>query len=196
MKKLLHVFLLTGLMLFALSEVQAQRSSESNDDNISPFWFGGGFNLGFSGGNGQTVFNFGLSPMVGYRLFDQFSVGPRVALLYTNYTIRGFNGGDNANASPISWAVGIFGRYKLPINRGNIFVHIESELENEALVQFVGSDLEVFRREVGNFYIGGGYSSGFPFAYEIYALYNLNQRESAFLNESPIELRVGFTYNF
>ncbi len=195
MKRLIHALLLSSLMLMAVNEIQAQRSGDTEE--LSPFWFGGGFNLGFSGGNGQTVFNFGLSPMVGYRLFDQFSVGPRVALLYTNYTIRGFNGGDNANASPISWAVGLFGRYKVPLNtRGSIFAHIEAELENEAFVQFVGNDLEVFRREVGNFYIGGGYSAGFPFAYEIYGLYNLNQRDVQFGIENPIEIRLGFTYNF
>ncbi len=195
MKNLLRLFVLCSLIFVASHSLQAQRSS-SDTDQLSPWWFGGGVNLGFSGGNGQTIFNFGISPMVGYRLFDQFSVGPRVSLLYTNYSIRGFNGSGNTSAGPLSWAVGLFGRYKIPINRANIFAHIEAELENEALFQLAGNDLEVFRREVGNFYMGLGYSSGFPFAYEIVALYNLNQRDVAFANQNPIELRVGFTYNF
>ncbi len=187
--------MLSAFMVFAVGRLQAQQTPADTEE-LSPWWFGGGFNLGFSGGNNQTIFSFGLSPMVGYRLFDQFSVGPRVSLLYTNYTIRGFNNGENENASPLSWAVGLFSRYKIPINRASIFAHLEVELENEAFVQFVGNELETFRREVGNFYIGGGYSAGFPFAYEILALYNLNQRDVAFGIENPIELRVGFTYNF
>lgn len=194
MKKILQICLLSLFTLFIVNDIQAQLASDRED--ISPWWFGGGFNLGFSGGNGQTVFNFGISPMAGYRLFDQFSVGPRVSLLYTNYTVRGFSSNDKVNAAPISWAVSAFARYKVPINRASIFAQIEAQLENEAIVQFVGNDLETFRREVGNFYMGLGYSNGFPFAYEILALYNLNQREQAFVNENPIELRIGFTYNF
>lgn len=57
-------------------------------------WYGGGLTLGFSGGSGYSLFAFGISPMVGYKIIGPLSVGPRVAILYTSQkypTIESFN---------------------------------------------------------------------------------------------------------
>ena len=52
---------------------------ELSKDFVGRLWYGGGFNIGFGGYNGFSSFNFGLSPMVGYKIVRPLSAGVRVA---------------------------------------------------------------------------------------------------------------------
>lgn len=164
-------------------------------------WYGTGVNLNYSGNNFRKVFTFGLSPMVGYKITDKFSVGPRIALTYSNYKFDTPSG--VINSSPVSWDVGVFSRYKiLPF----IFSHIEYQYENAAifrtnnagdlLLDPMTNKLIIDRKKRNNFLAGLGYSSagGGLFGYEILALYNVTLPKNAF--ESPFSIRIGFTYNF
>lgn len=157
----------------------------------SRLWYGGNLILGYSGGNFESLFQVGISPMVGYKVFEGLSIGPRASIIYSAYRLDLGTEVDKSNT--VSWAVGVFARYKII---RSIFVHTEAELEDTPIYLFNGSTLEVFRRQRNNFYVGGGYNSsqGGGFGYEIMLLYNLNQPDNDV--ESPFDIRVGFTYNF
>jgi hypothetical protein len=153
-------------------------------------WYGGGFTLGFAGNQFESLFQLGISPMMGYKIFEQLSVGPRVSLTYSYYKVN-YGGGRVEKAQPLNWSVGAFARYKIiPI----IFAHVEYEYENAAVFVY-NPNLEVLRRNRDNTYIGAGYNSGNGlWGYEILLLYNLNTPENSI--ELPINLRFGITYNF
>ncbi len=191
MKKVIKISVLLiafcGL-LYAHADAQSRNSKKENAFT-SRLWYGGGLNLGFSGSQFESIFQLGVSPMVGYKIFEEFSIGPRVGIQYSHY--RSNLGGRTETANPLSWAAGVFSRYKI---MRTIFAHAEYEFENAALFSYGVDGLEVLRRERSNFYVGAGYNSGSTFGYEIVLLYNTLQPQNEI--ESPFRLRVGFTYNF
>lgn len=194
MKKAIKISaLLLALVVSLQISAQAQsRSSrqESSNDFASQLWYGGGINVGFTGNSFESIFQLGLSPMVGYKLFDEFSIGPRVAVQYIHYrTDLGGRGVETAN--PVSWAAGVFSRYKF---FPTIFAHVEYEFENAAVFTIGADGLEVLRRERNNFYIGAGYNSGGEWGYEILVLYNTLQPENDI--NPPFNFRFGITRNF
>ena len=198
MKRTLLIILFLSFISICTSYAQQRdgsqgRPARSTSSLVDQLWFGGGFNLGFTGSGNVNLFQFGLSPMVGYKIFEPFSVGPRVALQYNHYRARTFNG-EVDSANPISWAVGAFMRYKVI---QTIFVQTEFEVENQPVVSVNFDQLDVARRERNNFYIGGGYTSSQgrdTFGYEIVLLFNLNQAENTV--DLPYTIRFGFTYGF
>lgn len=189
MKKILSLLILSGFLFLANNDLQAQREDDVRGRN--PVWYGGGFTLGFQNNVFESLFNFGISPMVGYRLFDEFSVGTRVSLLYTLYTIKNGNA-PNESISPLSWEAGVFSRYKFA--NAPIFAHLELSVENQAIPVRRNGELTADRIELGNTYIGGGYTSGGRVATEILVLYNLNSTNTFI--DNPIEFRFGITVNF
>lgn len=153
-------------------------------------WYGGSFNLGFTGNNGTSQFNIGVAPMVGYKIFDKLSAGPRASLDYTFVKIN--CGNEAKNAQLTSYSIGAFARYKV---FNNIFLHTEYELENEGGVLFsCVADNEKFREIKDNYYIGAGYNSGGQLGYEVYLLYNVLEPETSF--NLPFSFRFGLTYGF
>ncbi len=193
MKKAIHISVLALLFLFFWQlPVQAQHrnsKSKSQSEFASKLWYGGGLGLGFSGGGNQSLFQLGVSPMVGYKIIEPFSIGPRVNLLYSHYRVNFLGNVETANA--FSWSVAAFARYKF---LRNIFGHVEYEFENAAVFSYGIDGLETLRRERNNFYIGAGYNSGGVWGYEILLLYNTLQPEND-LNP-PFTFRIGFTKNF
>jgi len=71
-------------------EREREREPEAPTDFISRLWFGGGVNIGFGGFNGYSSFNFGISPMVGYKIIGPLSAGPRVAYDFNSLKQRGY----------------------------------------------------------------------------------------------------------
>ncbi|GJM34086.1 MAG: hypothetical protein DHS20C18_30870 [Saprospiraceae bacterium] len=194
------LMLVSNSDLFAQQRGKKKKKSSKTDEYFDDsggfahrLWYGGGISLGFSGGTGESVFQFGLSPMVGYKITENFSVGPRVSAIYTNYRIQ-ISNDQVAKADPLSWGVGAFARYKIiPI----IFAHVEYGIEDEALfTNIVGNEIVVARRTRSNMFLGLGYSSnsGGPWGFEISILYNALLPDNSV--ESPFDLRTGFTYNF
>ncbi|MFN7117878.1 MAG: hypothetical protein ACK4TA_13845 [Saprospiraceae bacterium] len=189
----IFAFVINHATLDAQVRVRDNSAEQTKPKNnfASHLWYGGNIGLGFSSNSFQSLFQIGLSPMVGYKLFDQFSVGPRVSFFYSHYRYN-FGGGDVQTANPITWTAGAFARYKL---FRTIFAHAEYEFENSPVFTIGGSgDLEVLREQRTNTYLGAGYNSGERFGYEIMVLYNLSLPENSV--ESPFDIRFGFTYNF
>ncbi|MEO1262096.1 MAG: hypothetical protein AAFZ15_25045 [Bacteroidota bacterium] len=215
MKKFLLFSLLTLLFACTITDdANAQRrrgkkkkksskTDEYFDESgfVNKLWYGGGLTLGYSGGNNQSIFAFGLSPMVGYKVLDDIiSVGPRVGFEYNHIRVRSFNGGPVFKTSPLSYNLGIFSRVKaFP----NFFAHFEYEYQNiestdpdrDGFIEIDGDgNIITERQAVDNVYIGAGYNSGGLLGYEILLLYNVNQPETVI--DSPFDIRIGFTYKF
>lgn len=134
--------------------------------------------------------------MVGYKIIDEISVGPRFKIDYYQEKIQG-----SFNYKSTSWGAGLFARGKI---FQNVFGHVEYEFENLEVPDYVGGQLQLDpndpndilteRENRNNFYIGLGYNSGGLIAYEIMVLYNVLESDSS--ERLPWDLRFGFTYKF
>jgi hypothetical protein len=213
MKKLLFFGLLTLAFSLVISpDLHAQRKGKKKKSSktdeyfdesgfVNKLWYGGNFTLGFAGGNNQSQFAFGLSPMVGYKVLgDIVSVGPRVGFEYNHIRVKDFTN-TVYKASTLSYSAGIFARVK-PIT--NVFAHFEYEYQNadstdpdqDGFIEIdQNGDIITERVPFDNVYIGLGYHSGGGlWGYEILLLYNVNQAPTTV--ESPFDIRFGITYKF
>jgi len=157
-------------------------------DFKSRLWYGGGVNIGFGGFNGFSSFNFGLSPMVGYKIIGPLSVGPRIAYDFTSLKQRGFK-----SLNLHSFDAGVFVRC-----RAFMGLFFQAELSNQwyqDLDDFTG---EKYNDRRVNQRLGAGWNFGQPggTGSEISVLYNFKVANdlNTFLN--PIEYRFGFTWKF
>lgn len=156
---------------------------EEDTKFIQNFWFGGGMILGFSNFNNVSEFRIGISPMAGYKITDEFSIGPRISSQYIG--IKDFGSTFRFTA----WTFGALARYKL---FPSIFAQVEYEYETT--VQSKNNPTTYFFPKRDHFYLGGGYHSGLGiWGYEIVVLYDLVERTNVAL---PLTFRAGVTYNF
>lgn len=154
-------------------------------------WFGTGAQLGFQGGNFTSFFQIGLSPIVGYKVNNFLSVGPRGSFLYNSYK-EDFGNGDPFKAKFVTWSAGAFARAKVFFP---FFVHAEYSLLNE--VQNFDVNGDPVRRTRAIPFLGGGISQGGVdggVGYEILILFRLSQADQ--IGDSPFELRTGVNFNF
>lgn len=172
------------------SDTKIEKDNEYFDESggfAHRLWYGGMINFQLQGGNGVNqggVLLLGISPMVGYKLNDIFSIGPRAQLDYAVFYQPG------PNQKVLFWGIGAFGR---AIVYNSIFVHTEYGFEG---VSNLSGDDNFGLQNTTNFLLGGGYNSSVGsggFGYEILVLYNFLENDDFSL---PIEYRVGFTYNF
>jgi hypothetical protein len=193
-KKLFFLFCLCLCVGQVNAQIRPGQSKEERTKTTNSqekrFWFGGSLplSLGLFGG---TQLQLGASPMLGYKLTPQLSLGPRVGFLYNFFSVRTSNGTVD-RAQPINWHAGFFARYKA---FRTIFFQAEYEFENQAQVLSNGSQLEVFRINQSNTYIGAGLSQGQGvFKSEIMILYNLTPNANSLA--SPLVPRFGLTWHF
>ncbi|MBP6828601.1 MAG: hypothetical protein KA165_18690, partial [Saprospiraceae bacterium] len=73
-----------------LQTASAQSESDNSSDFKSRLWYGGNIGLNFYGYNGGNVFQIGVAPMVGYKIVEPLSVGPRVSILFASVKNPGF----------------------------------------------------------------------------------------------------------
>ena len=196
MKKIFLFSLLSVLFITAFSEdAYAQRrgkkkkKSSKTDEYFdesgfaNKLWYGGSIPFQIGGdGAGNNALLIGLSPMVGYKINDFFSVGPRASIKYYEVYLVG------DNLKMLQLGIGAFGRAKIA---SSFFAQVEYET-----LQFSElSDFGLPETADDNFYLGAGYNSsmGNAFGYEIMILYNfMEEREDVV----PIEYRAGLTYKF
>ncbi len=222
MKKMLKItmLLLACILVVGVTDVDAQygkkkkkkkKTEQVEDDDyfdesggkfIDKLWYGGGFTLGYGGGNDRSQFNIGISPMVGYKLTDKISVGPRLVVDYNAIRDRDRFGQINKGKS-VNYGAGIFGRIKI---FQAIFIHTEYSALNESfyLINPTGdlaiepgtNKLATTREISNNFYIGGGYFSGGGggLGYEFVVLYNVLAPDDVVAQ--PLDFRIGFTWGF
>ena len=180
---------------------KSSKTDEYFDDSgfANKLWYGGNFNLGFSGQGEVSQFTFGLTPMVGYKLVnDILSVGPRAGFTFNSVKGRGTDGAIH-KISPTSFTYGLFARVK-PFN--NFFGHVEVEratlkgyyVDNFGRLVIENGKVATVKQARNNTYAGIGYTSGSLWGYEIMVLYNFNVPEDSF--ESEFSFRFGITYKF
>lgn len=184
---------LLAFLLCSASLLGAQSDDSPSPDSPSRFadhlWYGGSFVLGFGGSSFQSLFQVGISPMVGYKITPAFSIGPRASATY-NY-FRSNANGQRSSVSAVTWSGGVFARAKIiPI----IFGHVEYSYESQLIG--VTADGEAIRRNRGNAYVGLGYTQPNErgLGYEILILLNVNQAD--YDVDDRWKYRLGFNYNF
>jgi hypothetical protein len=162
-------------------------------------WYGGNLILNYSGSNGQSAFTIGATPMIGYKLIGGLSAGPRIGLSFTNY--KSYDTQNKvASVGTTDYTLGAFLRYKF---LKTFFVHAETEYVNyqyfipdnygRITLDANGKAYKArFSHQNNN--IGIGYNSGGLLGYEIMVLYNLTPVAGSL--QQPIDMRMGFTYNF
>lgn len=156
-------------------------------------WYGGSLILNYYGQSNYTVFTLGVTPMVGVKLFDEFSVGPRVGFRLDNYRL---NTGSKIDKLPLfEFSEGVFARYKF---LNVVFAHAEF---NFTQFQYVSpylsptGELQKLNANTQNAYLGLGYNSGMgQIGTEIYVLYNFLEDKNSVAQ--PFDIRFGVTYKF
>ena len=215
MKKALQFLLLFSIIMMGVThdaEAQSKKKKRKGDvdeyfDDKGSFtqrlWFGADVSLRFQstslGGAPGNVFFGGFSPMAGYKITDEFSVGPRIEF---NYQGARYNvgGPDDLKYNSTNVGLGIFARYKF---LETFFVHAEYQrlgeenptinasgqllIENNALVtQRIWDD---------HTYFGGGYNSSFGVVgFQVTILWDFSQAFDS--NNIPIVYRAGLNYKF
>ncbi len=200
-------WILILLLFVSIGNTYSQNNKKDVDKYFSDhtsftqrLWYGGGFNLGFSGGNSYSVFNFGLTPMVGYKILPSLSFGPRVGFDYTY--LKGETAIGKKSTNLTTYSMGMFGRLKfLKV----LFLHAEYDYESieSAYTDPYGylltdpntNQIRTERTGQDDLLVGAGYNSGEGlFGYEISILYNFNVPVNS--TKLPWDIRVGFTYKF
>ena len=154
-------------------------------------WYGGNLNLGFTGFQGQSIFNIGVAPMIGYKIIGGLSAGPRLGINYTKYKDT------DISLGLTEYSVGPFVRFKF---FKNYFIQGEQEFLKTYQDDFDGSlKLDANRKPIRenrqNTYAGVGYSSGGGLiGYEFSFMYNFTLPSTSF--KAPYDIRFGFNYNF
>lgn len=201
MNKIINFLAIVLLLVFTV-ELQAQRSGDDDDggfDATDRLWFGTGVDgLGIT----SNSFNFGLSPIVGYKFTKNLSAGIRIPVNYSYLKLQ-VNTGANINDNKIDWGLGAFARAKLFFG---VFFHgeynerfLQERVTINGFYQLDPDDPSKLWKENINrdeLNIGLGYSndSNGGFGYEISVLYNTIEDDDSIYN--PWTIRVGFNYNF
>ncbi|MEO6190270.1 MAG: hypothetical protein ABIO44_07795 [Saprospiraceae bacterium] len=189
--------LFTNLEAQSSKKVTKKNSKDKSEHNFwkEDMWYGGGFNLAFHteyiGSIPGNIFEFGISPLAGYKIKSWWSIGPRLEFDYIGG--RFDDNPDVLKLNGFNFGLGAFSRAKFLTN---FFGHVEyssiSTLSVTGLV--VNKKIQTQRDFKDHFFTGIGYNPEGTFSYEIYLLYDfLADKESVQL---PIQFRAGFTYNF
>lgn len=176
------------LLVFSLSSLSQYDPDYGDDDSEDlsglPFkerlYTGGNFWANFG-----TFTNVEISPMLGYRLTNSYSVG--IGAKYNYFSDRRFN---PAFTSSI-YGGSVFTRYKF---FRNFIAHAELEMLNTNDFNTIPSTRRVW---VPIGLVGGGYTAN---GFQILALYDLvddpnNPYLGTFGADSRLYLRVGFLFN-
>lgn len=202
--KMLFAGLLAALMIVVMSpDAAAQRRDRDKERRreqdrrresstfVDHLWWGGGLNLGFSSFNNQSIFGIGVAPMVGYKIWEPLSVGPRVSFFYSSYKEAGFKA-----LSLFDVDAGVFVRGR--VYRG---FFLQGEVSNSWLQQpyEYQSNNTISKRTIqrANQRLGAGYNWGNGgVGSEIAILYNFAIANDLETNASPLEYRFAITWRF
>jgi len=176
-----------------------QKSDYFDDSGFAhKLWYGADVVIGIGGSQGVTQVSTGISPMVGYKVTDNFSFGPKVT--FNNYHVKYANGAQNdIKLNSFNYGAGIFTRMKI---LGSYFIHAEFEGLNEEIVEDFNriqidpttNEIVTVRSWNSHYYLGAGYTSGGNLAFNAYALWDFSEQLTS--QNIPIDTRIGITYKF
>ncbi|MDG1435359.1 MAG: hypothetical protein P8M17_10500 [Saprospiraceae bacterium] len=203
MNRALQFLILISVLIISFSHnSEAQKRSNRDIDEYfddrgsfkDRLWYGADVTLNFFSVPGGNAFNAGIAPMVGYKITDAFSVGPRIEILYRGerYDI---NTGTDLKFNSTNYGVGAFTRLKV---FNQYFIHAEYQtLNNEEGydIDYVNNKVLTLRSWDDHFFIGGGYgASGGGIGFQISILWDVLQEFSS--TNLPIQYRMGINYKF
>jgi hypothetical protein len=173
MKRLL--LLLAGLVLSLQLVAQDDGSSQGRQPIWDKLSLGGNFNLQF----GNITF-IDVSPLVGYRVTNRFTVGPGFTYRYLRF--RGFEGSSIYGGR-------VFARHMIG---QQFFAHAEYESLNAEFVQ----NEQLVRNWVPGLFVGGGIFQpiGSRSGVTLSALYNLMYDSLRSPYNNPWVINVGFMF--
>lgn len=200
-------FFFAALLLLTVEAALAQSSRDRDkgedkkkDEEPSSFashlWYGGSFALNFYGYNGGNVFTIGLSPMVGYKIIEQISIGPRVSFTFSSLKYPGFKALGLFNTQ-----IGSFIRiraFKGFFVQGEI-AHEWSDQEDYFAPPNPDRTIPKYTIQRLNQYAGAGYNFGNGeggAGSEIGIYYNFAVASDLNTYQNPWEYRLGFTWKF
>lgn len=173
-------FMLT--LLFVQSYAQSANEITERSSFMDRVYTGGG--LGMSFGSGISYVQ--LSPLVGYRVTNEFSAGTAISYRYTKYKVL--------DVSTNDYGINPFARYNV---YDPFFLQAEIEYLNYERVRF---DKTTFRDNFTSFLIGGGISQplGGKAFFNVTVLYNLSYVPSDLTDpyDSPLVVRAGISLGF
>ncbi len=205
---ILFTMMFAAISNMSFAQSKAKKETDKYFDESGGFkhrlWYGGGFNLGFSGNNSYSQFNVGVTPMVGYKVLPFLSFGPRVGFDYTYIKGETFDGSAliRRSSNLTTYSMGVFGRAKFLryflIHSELNYQSIESAfIDQLGYLAYDAQNDKILTQREGreNYLLGGGYNSGDGLiGYEILFLYNFSIPTSS--PQLPWDLRFGFTYKF
>ncbi len=172
---------------------ERNRQATTNDGNFgSQLWYGAGAQLVFFSNNFESLFQVGLSPIVGYKINNILSVGPRGSIAYNAYRQTLGGGIPDFKAKYWTWSAGAFARAKVFLP---FFVHAEYSLLSE--VNRFDNNGNALRSTRAIPFLGAGISQGGGpgmTGFEILVLFRLTQADR--IGDSPFQFRTGINYNF
>ncbi|MCP4457716.1 MAG: hypothetical protein GY816_06770 [Cytophagales bacterium] len=175
---------LAVLAFCVVSMASAQyKSGGGGGDKI---YFGGGFGLSF--GTGSTSIS--ASPIVGYKITDEFSAGVGITYQYLKYKVP--------DAQFNNFGGSLFSRYQFT---NKYFAHIEYErLSFEYPTGYLtpDGDVESARGTNDAFFVGGGYRESLSrnSSFSLTILYDLLYDEELSPYASPLNVRAGVAVGF
>lgn len=187
---------LTDLSAQSRSKKKKKKKKKEDTEERAPLkdhlWYGGTGQLGFNSFNGGSVFSIGVAPMVGYKIIEQVSIGPKFSVLFNSFKAQGYK------------SAGLFDLEAGGFVRARVFrgFFLQGELSNE-WQQFpifgIPPKIDKFTQERVNQRAGVGYNWGTGeggWSSEIGVMYNFAVGNDPNSFQNPFELRFGFTYNF
>ncbi len=156
---------------------QARKAAQQHADQYTKLFIYSGFGLGYRSNyySDGGIFNFGLSPAIGYRLNDRLAIGPGITYTYVNYSF----GRNNPSLNLNNIGVKVFGQLRVI---DQFFIHAEYEVTRAELplvdqnnnYVIVNNQIVTGSRQVQSPLAGVGYRSQFSnrAAADIVVLYN------------------------
>lgn len=179
---------------FELPEREQKRKAlEQHAEQYTKTFLYSGIGLGYSSFYGLSNFNFSISPAIGYRVSDRFSIGPGISYSYNYY---GQDNGRGGSTSLSTSSFGVKGFAQLMVI-DQFFVHAEYEVTRAELLAFDQNNYYVGKvtRSVRTPLLGAGYRSQISnrAAADIVLLYNFQDNYNS-IYPNPV-IRFNFLFN-
>lgn len=172
-----------ALLIGACSIASAQYRGGGGDK----FYFGGGFGLSI----GTDYTSISASPLAGYKITDEFSVGLQTTYQYVSYP--------DFDLKFSNYGGGPFARYVI---EDRYIAHVEYEILSFEFTDGTidsNGDFNTARDTYSSLWLGGGYreSVGRNAGFFVLALYNVLYDETEpSPYASPLSIRAGFAVGF
>ena len=173
---------------------QKRKALQQHAEQYTKMFVYSGIGLGYSSFYGLSNFNFSISPAIGYRVSDRFSIGPGISYAYNYY---GANNGNGTSTSFNTSSFGVKGFAQFMVYN-QFFLHAEYEVTRAELLAIDNNGYLTggkVTRSVQTPLLGVGYRSQISnrAAADIVLLYNFQDDYNS-IYPNPV-IRFNFLFN-